>query len=74
MWQERLTHSYEGTELGIAHPMAAAVVRSIWVRVHDRVLGAPYQIAWLPFGGEEQTEDAMVQAYQDFDWARIGRL
>ena len=42
MWQERLTHSYGSTELGIAHPMVAAVVQSIWIRVRDRVLGHPY--------------------------------
>ena len=26
MWQDRLTHSYGSTELGIVHPMAAAAV------------------------------------------------
>ena len=47
--------------------MVVTVVRSNWVRVRDRVLGDPYQMAWSPFGDEEPTEDAMVRAYQDFD-------
>ena len=73
LWQERLTHSYGGAELGITQSMAAAVVRSIWVRVRDRVLDDPYQMAWSPFRDGDPTDDAVIRAYQDFDRARIER-
>ena len=68
-----MTHSYGSAKLGITQPMAAVVVRSIWVRVRDRVLGDPYQMAWSPFRDEEPTDDVVIRAYQDFDRARIGR-
>lgn len=71
MWQGRLVHSYGGAEHEIVHPMQPAVVRSIWARVHDQVLGDPYQMASSPFRGGEPTEDAIVQAYQLFDRERI---
>ena len=63
MWEERLTHSYGSAELGITQPMAVEVVRSIWVRVQDRVLGDSHQMAWSPFGDEEPTDDVVIRAY-----------
>lgn len=54
--------------------MQVAVIRSIWARVREQVLGDPYQMVWSPFGDEEPREAAVVQAYQHFDLERIRRL
>ena len=62
MWEERLTHSYGRAELGITQPMAVEVVRSICVRVRDRVLSDSRQMAWPPFRDEEPTDDDVIRA------------
>lgn len=71
MWAGRFTRVFGAAEFGISRPMAEVHVRRIWDRVQDRVLGSLRQMRWFEFMEEVPVVDAIVQAYEFVDQARI---